>query len=873
MGDAAVAVVVLAVAVAACKQTPPQLAVPVAVAVGSDVQPGVAPADAASADDVVDAGDAADVPPAIDAPLPLDVPDSVPDSPPADTPLPDTAPPDMPLPDTAPPDMPLPDSPPPDMPLPDSPPADTPLPDTAPPDLSPIDTCPPGGCPKPVLPAGVGSSPCKLDGALPTATAIQLVPWFTKLKATQPIDIKAFPDGTDRLVYVSRPGQIYLFDNQPDVANAKAVLDIGPKVSTAGEGGLLSVAFHPEFKKNRKFYVNYTTSGAKFDTVVAEYTMKAGDPEVADPASWKLVIQIPQPYTNHDGGQLLFDNAGYLLIGMGDGGGGGDPLLAGQNNKMLLGKMLRLDVDKPAGGKNYGIPPDNPFVGNPAYLPEIYATGMRNPWRFSKDRQTGQVWIGDVGQGLWEEIDILHKGANYGWNVMEGTHCYVAAQCNQQGKTLPVAEYGHNLGTSVTGGVVYRGSQQKSLHGAYLFADWGTGRFWSLRANGTGGWTMKELVDTATQPVAFGEDRDGEVYVVQLGGTTIHKIVEAKSEPPVGPAFPQKLSQTGCFADMATLKPAQGLLPYDVRAPLWSDGAAKARWLVLPAGAVPQAGKPGPVQVPQDPIAPWELPVGSLLIKHFALGDAGAQNWGTPVETRFIKKTATGFTFHTYRWNAQGTDADLLPGGGGEVAFQVKVQGQPKSEKWRYPTIGQCETCHKPQGATANQLLGVQSAQLHRERLFATDKGGTMPANQLAAWSQQGLLSDPALDPAKVLQLPEVSEPSQVGAAGTEAMARAYLHANCAGCHRPGASPSDLDLRYTTPWKQSNACGKVAQHGAVGGAAVIVESGKPQSSVLWQRLNAGPASADFMPPLGVAVPHAAAYKLVADWIAALPACP
>ncbi|MBI5611113.1 MAG: PQQ-dependent sugar dehydrogenase, partial [Deltaproteobacteria bacterium] len=238
---------------------------------------------------------------------------------------------------------------------------------------------------------GIGSSPCHFGWSPPKTDAIQLVPWFAKAGLSQPIYLTDYPGPSNRVLVVQRPGQVYLLDNQPDTAKKQLVLDLSAKISTAGEGGLLSIALHPQFQVQRKLYVNYTSTG-KFATVVSEFSMSAQNPDAADPASEKVLLTIDQPYTNHNGGQIAFDPAGYLLVGMGDGGSAGDPLGSAQDGKSLLGKMLRIDVNQGSLGKNYAIPADNPFVGSASVLPEVYALGLRNPWRFSVDPQTGAIW-------------------------------------------------------------------------------------------------------------------------------------------------------------------------------------------------------------------------------------------------------------------------------------------------------------------------------------------------------------------------------------------------------------------------------------------------------------------------------------------------
>jgi uncharacterized repeat protein (TIGR03806 family) len=706
-----------------------------------------------------------------------------------------------------------------------------------------------------LLPPGVGASPCHLDGDLPEAAGVTLVPVFAKAGLTQPIFLGPWGDGTDRLFVVQRSGKVVLIDNDPATTKPPlTVLDVSALVNTAGEGGLLSAAMHPKFKQNRKMYVSLT-KGTPMHSQILEYVVGADD--VATPSTQRLVIDVQQPnYTNHKGGFITFDVKGMLLFGLGDGGSANDPSGNGQNKKTMLAKILRIDPDSPANGMGYGIPKDNPFVGNSAFLPEIFTWGMRNPWRFSVDRLTGEIWAGDVGQDTWEEVDKIVGGQNYGWNTMEASHCFPpnVTTCKQDGLTLPLAEYKHPYGKSITGGYVYRGSQQKSLYGKYIFADYDQGRLFTLPTTGL---TPTELAKATFQPVSFGEDRDGELYIMQLYGPLglVFKIVEAPPKP-AGKPLPLLLSQTQCFSDVAMLQPAAGVVPYDVNVPLWSDGAGKQRFLVLPQGA-----KPGtlPVSVPDDPYASWNLPLGTLLIKHFALGDTA-----TPAETRFLRRDADGWKFFTYRWKADGSDADLLPGGGGEATFDVTLAGQKAKQTWRYPQMADCASCHHAAGSFESQVLGVQTAQLNRPGSWA---GKPIP-NLVVALRDAGLISQSTLTNVQFPALPDLSNVKDVPNA-----ARAWLHANCSHCHRPqGAAPSDMDLRFGTPLSQGHACGAAAENGTVNGATQLLAPGQPESSVLLQRLQSPPSGGLFMPQIAVSMPEPGAAELISAWITGLASC-
>lgn len=327
-------------------------------------------------------------------------------------------------------------------------------------------------------------------------------------------------DKTDRLFAVLQDGEIVVFRNIPDAQSQTTFLDIRNRVEFDGEEGLLGLAFDPDYQDNGRFYVYYSTNSPR-RTILSRFSISSIDPNRADVGSEEVLLEIAQPYRNHNGGMITFGPDGYLYIGLGDGGGAGDPQGNAQNPRVLLGAVLRIDVH---GDGAYKIPSDNPFVGDSEGLPEIWAYGLRNPWRFSFDRASADLWLADVGQSSWEEVNLITSGGNYGWNQMEGSHCYPTGGtgCNQEGFIPPVTEYSHDEGCSVTGGYVYQGPLGH-LQGIYIFGDFCSGTIWGLRSDGAA--EHDELMGTSLTISSFGEDEAGELYVLDYEGG-VYRFVE-----------------------------------------------------------------------------------------------------------------------------------------------------------------------------------------------------------------------------------------------------------------------------------------------------------------------------------------------------------
>ncbi|MDB4992731.1 MAG: hypothetical protein JWM74_163, partial [Myxococcaceae bacterium] len=628
----------------------------------------------------------------------------------------------------------------------------------------------------------------------------------------------------------------------PAVAGTTAtpVLDIKSKVTAAGEGGLLGIAFHPKFKDNGFLYASFTIPGApssNMRSTVSRFTSTDGGKTFG--AETTIIAPFDQPYTNHKGGNIAFGPDGFLYIGFGDGGSGGDPLKHGQNTDLLFSKILRIDVD---GGAPYAIPDDNPFK-NGGGAPETFAYGFRNPWRWSFDRGTGDLWVGDVGQGAWEEIDIVKRGGNYGWNAKEGTHCFDDATCQKGGLTDPIFEYDRAEGKSITGGYVYRGTKIPAFVGTYVFGDFVASKIWALvdepdgkkrtlqlnSAGPTGGWN------------SFAEDDAGELYAIDIAGKIYTMVGGTPTPGGTNTAFPQKLSETGCFEKDHPDRPLAGTIPYGVNSPLWSDGAEKDRWVAIPDGKTIHVGEGGD----------WDLPIGSVLIKTFKLG-------GKKIETRLFMRHDDGdWAGYTYEWNDDESDALLLP------SNKTKQVGDAT---WYFPNRSECLGCHT---VAAGRSLGLEDGQLNGAFLYPSGANAARRSNQITTLDHIGLFDAPHATPDKTTVFPTPTSSD----APLEARAKSYLQANCSHCHRPeGTGGGPMDFRFATPLAQANACGFSPQQSDLGVAgAVILAPGDPSHSVISLRMRA--LDGKRMPPLASRVVDNDGAGVIDDWIRSITACP
>ncbi len=614
-------------------------------------------------------------------------------------------------------------------------------------------------------------------------------PAFRGIAFQRPVFLCAAPGDDAHVFVVEQAGRILRVARQGDVSESAVFLDISPRVLREDmEEGLLGLAFDPDYAKSRAFYVYYSATRPR-RSVISRFRVPPGRAE-ADPGSEEVLLEVAQPYGNHNGGMLAFGPDGFLYVGLGDGGSGGDPHGHGQDRSTLLGSILRID---PRGGSPYAIPEDNPFAdGSGGARPEIWAYGLRNPWRFSFGPDS-RLWAGDVGQQRREEIDVIVKGGNYGWNVFEGSERYGWRNLLALAGDMipPVHEYPHSPMASVTGGYVYRGRGLPSYRGQYFFGDFVTGQVWTL-AEDEGGVSVREAAHVPSLS-SFGEDSGGELYALSLSGS----VYRFQERPEGDELAPERLSETGLFSDTAGLSPAPGMLAYDVRHPAWHDGASARRWIALPAEG----------RIGFDAAGSWTFPPGTALVMHL-------DRDGRRRETRVLFRDDDGWAAFSYRWNDAQTDA-------------VRGNERVEADDWTYPGVTDCFACHNE---PAGRILGVRASQLD----LPFDYGDKVQ-NQLEAWNGIALFDRDVSDATVSDPLP-----GREGDAPVERRARAYLDVNCACCHRQGGfTPSAMDLRYGVPLDAMGIVDAPPRQPPTGSLADrILAPGRPEGSQLWQRLRA-----------------------------------
>ena len=710
---------------------------------------------------------------------------------------------------------------------------------------------------------------------------------FTRIRFDKPSVITSAP-GTRRLFVAQQFGQIYSLTSDADVARPDLFLDVRELVRDHNQGAdkieleaVYGLTFHPNFQKNRYCYVAYVIRDKPDDgqkrpdgTRVSRFRVTQTEPPRCDPASEQIVITWLQG--GHNGGCLKFGPDGCLYISTGDGGGGfpPDPRNSGQDVSNLLSAILRIDVDRTEGDRPYAIPADNPFVGLDGARPEIWAYGLRNVWKMSFDRQTGELWAGDVGWELWEMIYRVRKGENYGWSIVEGRQPIYAER--QRGPTPivpPTIEISHSDGVSVTGGFVYRGKKFPDLFGAYVFGDWATRRIWGVNVDGEQLGPRRDLLEPSLSIVGFCEDHDGELYLLDYLEGTIHQL--ARNEPLSSTSeFPRRLSQTGLFSSVADHIPAEGVVPFSINAEQWADHTTSQRWIAVPDDARvtfhPGPNRPGGVFVHGT----LQFPKDTVLLKTISLdmrrGDPDSRR---RLETQILHYDEPWWRGYSYRWNEQQTDAELVDAAGDDRAFTVTDPDEPGGglvETWHYSSRSQCMQCHTSYTEFANAF---SIAQLNRDH----DYGG-VTENQIRIFRHIGLLADAVPDPddpfaegppKSVQQLPRLADPYDEQT-DLNRRARAYLHTNCAHCHtNGGGGSSSLHVGFDTRLSATQALGTRPTQGTFGiHDAQIIAPGDPFRSVLYFRM--ATVGGGRMPHIGSSLVDQRGLALVQDWIRQLP---
>ena len=701
---------------------------------------------------------------------------------------------------------------------------------------------------------------------------------FGSVAFTNPIVIRTPLGETNRVFVAEQRGRIMVITNLT-APTRTLFLDISSVVNGGvpnDEQGLLGFAFHPGYATNGYFYVYYTLTatteaGTGRHQRLARYQVSA-HPSIANAASASPILTMFDEASNHNGGDIHFGADGYLYLSLGDEGDANDTRSNSQRlDKDFWAGILRLDVDNrpdslepnphPAiAAGTYKVPADNPYIGVTNWYgsnlvaakvrTEFYAIGLRNPWRMSFDPPTGRLYCADVGQGAREEIDIIVRGGNYGWNFREGLIARPGSAAPPAGFSAidPILDYsrgsGTNQGTSVTGGVVYRGSKIPALHGAYIFADYVSGNIWSLFYHGT---TASNWVRLTGTPgiAAFGTDpSNGDVLIADQGADTIKRLVFATVS---GSPLPLTLADTGVFADTATLTPQPGVLAYDINLPSWSDGASKTRWCYFPTNRT----------LTFRATNNWTFPTGSVWIQHFEMElTNGVPESRQRIETRVLARDGASAIYGlTYRWDATQTNASLVPEGGFDEDFAINDGGTVRTQAWHYPGRSECLLCHTSP-TLGGQALAFNTPQLNRDFNY----GGVVD-NQLRALANAGYFSAAPSNLHNLRALADTTDES----VSVEQRVRSYLTANCVGCHQSGASGGNsFDARIFAPLPNTKLInGVLNNNGGDTNNRVIVPGALDRSMLLTRIATRGSGK---MPPLDSSLVDTQAVALFHRWI-------
>lgn len=721
----------------------------------------------------------------------------------------------------------------------------------------------------------------RLKGSPEPPPAMVAVRAFPDLKLKRPVSVDWEP-GSDRLLVVTNQAWDYYkttlirFQNTPGVTEAETLLELP-------EGELAyGLCFHPRFAENGYFYLgrNGKGPGERIHSRIVRYALSRQAPWRMVPGSEKLIIQWDS--NGHNGAAAVFGNDGMLYVTSGDGTAQNDGDNAGQNLASMRSKIMRIDVDGAPPGKPYAVPPDNPFVDREGIVPETWAYGLRNPWRITSDPVTGQIWAGQNGQDLREYGNLIVRGANYGWSEYEGSRLFIPGRLTGPSPfTPPTVEHDHAMFRSLTGGFVYRGQRFPELAGAWLYGDYGTGRVWAARHDGTKLLWNRELADTPLAIAGFGTDPEGDILMADHLGDAIYKLEPAPPAAPSAKPFPVLLSETGLFTSTASLTPAPGVRAYEINASAWHDGAVSTRLIALPGT---EAAEFPPLN---DAAWAWKslnFPDGTALVQTLTLPPAfppppaapDPDKPGRRLETRVLLKQENDWTGYSWLWNDDQTDARLVPASG------TKITLPGEAGEWSVPSRSGCVTCH---ARGANYALGLTAAQLNiaAHSPAVSDKpdlSEPSDKNQLEILAREGFIKSaqpdgkvPAALPHPLAELPRLVNPYDPAASLAD-RAKAYFATNCSHCHIPeGGGNSAMNL---APWANGNGeqhlLNAKPQHGDLGLADVrLICPGDASRSLLPVRvMSRGPNQ---MPPLGTQKADAAGIQLLIAWLLSLPPDP
>ena len=675
---------------------------------------------------------------------------------------------------------------------------------------------------------------------------------FPKVTFEKPIEAATIP-GTDRIVVIENNGRIFSLANDDGAEKAEMFADMTR--FDAEVRACYSIAFHPRFAENRFAFVwicldLHGEPNRGDATRIVRFRVTEENPPRLDLASGKLIFSWLGG--GHNGGSVRFGPDGMCYISTGDAGEADPPdgHVTGQDISDVLASVLRIDVDHPDAGRAYGIPRDNPFLATPKARGEVWAYGLRNPWRITFDPKSGELYAGDVGWELWEMIQRIRRGGNYGWSITEGGRQDVRPD-RLRGPTPilpPLAVHSHEEAASITGGEFYHGNKMPELDGAYIYGDWQTGIFWSLRADGDRVTELRELCHTPLMPAGFGIAPDGELIICDHGGGGLWRLAR---NPNAGKPsqFPRKLSETGIFAEVAKQTPAAGVLPFAINAPRWADHATSERWIAIPAnGSVTIAKQTQGVM----PVGRWLFPDDTVFAKTYSLDlERGNPATRRRIETQILHYDGLLWGAYSYRWNDAQTDAELVPARGDNAIFPVKdpaAAGGSLNQNWRFFSRVECLRCHNPWD---NYAIGFSAPQLDRTTPEARGR-------QIDLLERLGIAHDD----------PKFTDPFG-GHGSIETRARSYLHTNCGACHRyngGGAVPAFFNIEVAL--KEARILGEKPVQGSLGlPEARVIAPGDPFRSVLLYRMATG--GRGHMPYLGGKLVDERGAILVRDWIAGM----